>query len=284
MNNGLDVSLKSAQLSIDVLFKFFSVELNTLDILLKERDPLANNVAEKIEKMKATVDILKDHMSADGNIFVFRCSPSDKKLVEDVLKANEKAFIDKQNGDDKEFVGKFNNKHFSFEEFHILNPDNSYDMFVKNTDFGKFCDLISYLNENNMPNNIKLYHKNIKNILEYDDNKQLVYMDLLPLKESSTFCIANMLNNNGVPFELSVDEHGVSLLFDKENEGKVDTLIHHCSELDITEQYYCIKMAKRDFNNRQEAKEAVDKLIKESPKMPDIKLKVQQETEDKGRE
>lgn len=265
----LNSALKTFNTVINLNETIVNELLKVFDILLKDREKLSIEEINKFEKNKATLEIFNEHLLNGGTLATYKLSSSDMALVKETIDANDKSFLKLQeNNDDKDFLGKFNGKHFAFESLFIKNDDASYMMFLKNTDLNKFVELKAYLDENNYSNNISLVKKDITNILKIDESKPLMTLDIL--NDQSYEIIANALNANKIPFEVANQEHGVRIVYEKENKQNVLHTIDTCKVIDPVERALLIANYNKDFNNRKEAQNEVDKLINNVPQIDKI--------------
>lgn len=274
MSKELDAGLKTLNTLINVEKIFVDQLLKALDILLKDKENYKKDKVDILEKTKKCVEGLKDHLLNGGTLTMFSCSKSDKELITQVLDSNDKAFIKMQeNGDSKEFLSEYNGNHFAFD--FVFNEDgkDNYMLLIKNTDLTKLQDLKSYLDEKKYTNSIQIFEKDVKDILKIDKNKKLM---TLSIPDDNIFKdIANVLNASKIPFEVANEEHGVQIIYEKDNENDVLHAIDTCKNIGPKERAYIITMENKEFNNRQESAKQVDKMINDAPTLADLIKKLE---------
>lgn len=281
MSKELDATIKTINTTINIEKTFIDQLLKMLEIVLKDRDNLPAEELKKYENMQMCCENIKDHLINGGTLVPFRCSVSDMELIQQKLAANEEAFINATEGkDDKVYIGEFEGNHFAFDNIFMKESEDTYVMYIKNTDLQKANDLIAYL-DGKYPNNIKLVEKDIKNILKIDENEKLMCLEVINDKTFKT--IANVLNAYKVPFEIANQEYGAKIIYEKKDKEKVVAAIDTCKNIDMNERYLLIGKYNYEFNDRKEAQKQVDEMVNDAPKMDEI-LKDKDDKESSGRE
>ena len=269
MSKEMDLSFKTMKAASNTYKMILDEILKMLDVLLKDRDNLKEEEFKKYSDAKNVAEMFKDHVSNGGMLVPIKCTQEDIELIESKLTENDKAYIDMvENKNDKAFVGEFNNNHFAFDNLPIKTDKGDYIMYIKNTDLLKFRDFKEYLDEHQIPNNISVIEKDIRNLLKIDETKELLSMEIP--KQKSFEIIANTLNVYKIPFEVANEEYGIRIIFEKEKKKEVIHAIFSCNSIDEQERAFLINQQIKEINNRTEAETTVKEMLNDAPTMPDI--------------
>ena len=251
-----------------------------LDILLKDKEKLSDELIKEYEKDKKVIDIFTEYLNGKGLVVPFVVSENDKVLIEQALNQNEKAFLDSKDKNDKEFITTFDNKHFAFEHYFHKNTDNSYMLLLKDRDVSKLKDLKEYLDKNFPDNQIELFKKDIKNLLSIDNSKPLNTLDVF---NSSYKEIASILNAYKVPFEVAnMEQDMVKIIYERDYLNEVNRALRNADISDKEMAYYISNS--KEFNNREEAKNKVNEMLNEKPNIDKLLNETKAEKDGNGRE
>lgn len=264
MDNEFNTALKIAN-TVNNLHKILLEQISKfIDILLKDRDKLSDDEVDKCNKLKDVTEKFQDYLKGGGRLEQYSISEADKSLIEQILTENDKSYEEwTKNKVNSDFEGKFAGNHFAFENVFIKLPDDTYAMYIREADLSKFKDLVDYMNENQYKNDISLVKKDISNILKIDNTKDLMSLDI---KENIVYqTIANALNASHIPFEVANQESGQRIIYEKDNKNLVLDTIDNLKELSKEIRSDLILNQNKDFNNRKEAKDTVNAMIKDEP-------------------
>lgn len=269
-----EAAVKMMQAEIRDILDFF---IKSLDVLLKDNEKLDVKLIKEYENDKKVLEMFTDYINGKGLIVPFEVSENDKVLMEQTLEKNDKAFIDSNNNNDKEFVSTFDGKHFAFEHYFHKMEDGKYMILLKDKDMSKLKALKEYLDKDFPNNTIDLYKKEIKNLLSIDESKPLNFIDVFT---NSYKEIAPILNAYKIPFEVAnMEQDMVKIIYERKNADFVNRAIRNSNIDDKEASYYILNS--KEFNNRNEAKDRVNEMLNEKP---DIDKMIAESKTEKGNE